>query len=91
MITEEKRLLLTILSEIREIKAEHKELKSLIPDELSLSEVSNLTGKAANTLRKYVIANFEPEEDYKETLCEVKVGISQKRETKLLENLKTVI
>ncbi|MFV0561909.1 hypothetical protein [Malaciobacter mytili] len=65
MITEEKELLLTILSEIREIKAEHKELKSLIPDELSLSEISNLTGKAANTLRKYVIANFEPEEDYK--------------------------
>ena len=65
MITEEKELLLTILSEIREIKAEHKELKSLIPDGLSLSEISNLTGKAANTLRKYVIANFEPEEDYK--------------------------
>jgi hypothetical protein len=65
MITEEKRLLLTILSEIREIKANNIELKSLIPDELSLSEISNLTGKTANTLRKYVIANFEPEEDYK--------------------------
>jgi hypothetical protein len=65
MITEEKQLLLTILSEVREIKADNKFLKSLIPAELSLSELSNITEKSPNTLRKYVIANFEPEEDYK--------------------------
>lgn len=65
MITEEKQLLLTILSEIREIKNDNAFLKEFIPEELSLSEVSNMTGKTANTLRKYLIANFEPEEDYK--------------------------
>ncbi len=65
MISEEKQLLLTILSEVREIKADNKFLKKLVPEELSLSELSNMTGKTANTLRKYIIANFEPEEDYK--------------------------
>jgi hypothetical protein len=57
-MTEEKQLLLKILSEITDLKA-------LIPNELSLSEISNMTGKTPNTLRKYVIANFEPDEDYK--------------------------
>lgn len=65
MMTDEKQILLTILNEIREIKNDNKFLKSLVPEELSLSELSNITKKSPNTLRKYVIANFEPEEDYK--------------------------
>ncbi len=55
---ENKKLLLRILKEINT-------LKILLPVELSLSELSNLTGKSPNTLRKYVISNFEPEEEYK--------------------------
>ena len=55
---EEKLLLLKILKEI-------DELKILIPHELSVSEIANLTGKPANTIRRYVIANFEPEVEYK--------------------------
>ncbi|QDF29009.1 hypothetical protein [Halarcobacter anaerophilus] len=64
MMDKDRELLLTILSEVREIKEDNKFLKSLVPEELSLSELSNMTGKTANTLRKYIIANFEPEEDY---------------------------
>jgi len=58
MLNENKELLLKILNEI-------DTLKILLPAELSLSEISNLTGKSTNTLRKYVIANFEPEAEYK--------------------------
>ncbi len=47
-----------------EILAKIKKLELLLPQELSLSEVSNLTGKSANTLRKYLISNFEPEAEY---------------------------
>ena len=54
----EKELLLKILNGI-------EKLNMLLPHELSLSEVSNLTGKPANTIRKYVIDNFEPEVEYK--------------------------
>jgi predicted metal-dependent hydrolase len=54
----EKELLLKILNGI-------EKLNMLLPHELSLSEVSNLTGKPANTIRKYVIDNFEPEAEYK--------------------------
>lgn len=61
----EKELLLTILSEIREIKNDNKFIKSLVPDELSLSEVARLVQKPNNTIRKYLIANFEPENDFK--------------------------
>ena len=53
-----KSLLLEILEKI-------KKLELLLPQELSISEISNLTGRSANTIRKYVIYNFEPEEEYK--------------------------
>lgn len=61
----EKELLLTILNEIREIKSDNKLLKSLVPDELSLSEISKDIGKPNNTIIKYLKANFEPDVDYK--------------------------
>lgn len=61
----ERDLLFTILNEIREIKEDNKIIKSLIPSELSLSEISNDIGKSSNTIRKYLIANFEPDVDYK--------------------------
>ncbi len=57
MLTEEKKLLLNILAEI-------KELKFLLPAEISLSDISHMVGKPNNTLRKYLISNFEPEVDY---------------------------
>lgn len=65
MITDEKKLLLTILSELRELKQSNAFLKTLIPDELSLSEIAKIVGKTPNTLRKYLISNFEPETDFK--------------------------
>ncbi|OCL90568.1 hypothetical protein [Aliarcobacter thereius] len=61
----EKELLLEILGEIREIKNDNKFIKSLIPDELSLSEISKEIGKPNNTIIKYLKANFEPDVDYK--------------------------
>ncbi len=57
MIAEEKSLLHTILAEL-------KDLKFLLPAEISLSDISHMVGKSNNTLRKYLIANFEPEVDY---------------------------
>ncbi|MEA2098638.1 MAG: hypothetical protein U9P72_00750 [Campylobacterota bacterium] len=54
----EKELLLKILNGI-------EKLNMLLPSEISLSELSNLTGKSPNTLRKYLITNFEPEVGYK--------------------------
>jgi len=58
MLNENKELLLKILKEL-------ELLKTLLPHELSLSEISNLTGVSNNTLRKYITSNFEPEVEYK--------------------------
>ena len=48
MLNENKELLLKILKEL-------ELLKTLLPHELSLSEISNLTGVSNNTLRKYIL------------------------------------
>ena len=56
----EKELLLEILSEIRDLKDKYLTLKSLVPKEISLSEVSRMVQKPNNTIRKYLLANFEP-------------------------------
>lgn len=60
----EKELLLEILSEIRDLKDKYLTLKSLVPKEVSLSEVSRIVQKPNNTIRKYLLANFEPEVDF---------------------------
>lgn len=60
----EKELLLNILDEFREFKQNYLTLKSIVPDELSLSEVSQICKKPNNTIRKYLLANFEPEVDF---------------------------
>ena len=60
----EKELLLEILSEIRDLKDKYLTLKSLVPKEISLSEVSRMVQKPNNTIRKYLLANFEPEVDF---------------------------
>lgn len=65
MYSEDKKILLEILNEVQELKDSLHFVKRLIPDELSLSELAKIVGKTPNTLRKYLIANFEPEEDYK--------------------------
>ena len=59
-----KELLLEILSEIRDLKDKYLTLKSLVPKEISLSEVSRIVQKPNNTIRKYLLANFEPEVDF---------------------------
>lgn len=60
----DRELLVEILSEIRDLKDKYLDLKSLTPDALSLSEVSRLVKKSNNTIRKYLVANFEPEVDF---------------------------
>ena len=60
----EKELLLEILSEIRDLKDKYLPLTSLVPKEISLSEVSRIVQKPNNTIRKYLLANFEPEVDF---------------------------
>ena len=44
----EKELLLEILSEIRDLKDKYLTLKSLVPKEISLSEVSRIVQKPNN-------------------------------------------
>ena len=60
----EKELLLEILTEIRDLKDKYLTLESLVPKEISLSEVSRIIQKPNNTIRKYLLANFEPEVDF---------------------------
>ena len=60
----EKELLLEILSEIRDLKDKYLTLKSLIPEEVSLSEISQIVKKPTNTIRQYLLAKFEPEVDF---------------------------
>lgn len=60
----DRELLVEILSEIRDLKDKYLVLKSITPDALSLSEVSRLVKKSNNTIRKYLVANFEPEVDF---------------------------
>ena len=60
----EKELLLEILSEIRDLKDKYLTLKSLVPKEISLSEVSRMVQKPNNTIRKDLLAKFEPEVDF---------------------------
>lgn len=60
----DREILIEILSEIRDLKEKYLVLKSLTPDVLSLSEVSHLVKKPNNTIRKYLVANFEPEVDF---------------------------
>jgi hypothetical protein len=50
-------LLLKILNEL-------ENLKFLIPSEVSLSDLANSCNKENNTVRKYIIANYEPEKDF---------------------------
>lgn len=67
----EKELLLTILDEIRKIKENNSFLISLIPSELSLSEIAKIINKSPNTLRKYLISNFEENVDYKKRMGKI--------------------
>ncbi|TLS96185.1 hypothetical protein [Aliarcobacter cibarius] len=60
----DREMLIEILSEIRDLKVKYLDLKSLVPDVLSLSEVSQIVKKPNNTIRKYLLANFEPEVDF---------------------------
>lgn len=57
MSTDNKPLLLKILSKL-------EKLESLIPDEFSLSDLSNMCRKSNNTVRAYLVANYEPEKDF---------------------------
>lgn len=50
-------LLLKILNEL-------ENLKFLIPSEISLSDLANSCNKGNNTVRKFIIANYEPEKDF---------------------------
>lgn len=67
----EKELLLTILDEIRKIRENNSFLISLIPSELSLSEIAKIINKSPNTLRKYLISNFEENVDYKKRMGKI--------------------
>jgi hypothetical protein len=72
----DRELLLTILSKldeqsdqkklILELKEKLDQFKILLPQEMSLREISNLlpNKESPNTIRKYLIANFEPEVDF---------------------------
>lgn len=54
-----------ILSEIKNLLLEQNSmLKIFAPSEVSLSHVCNTTGKSRQTIRDYVINNFEPEVDF---------------------------
>ena len=57
MPTDEKALLLNILAKLEKFEL-------LLPTELSVSELANMTGTKPNSLLKYIKDNFEPEEDY---------------------------
>lgn len=50
-------LLLKILTKL-------ENLEFLIPSEVSLSDLANSCKKENNTVRKYIIANYEPEKDF---------------------------
>jgi hypothetical protein len=50
-------LLLEILNKLQN-------LEFLIPSEVSLSDLANSCNKENNTVRKYIIANYEPEKDF---------------------------
>ncbi|MDD2290690.1 MAG: hypothetical protein PHV52_00290 [Aliarcobacter sp.] len=50
-------LLLEILNKLNN-------LELLIPSEVSLSDLANSCNKENNTVRKYIIANYEPEKDF---------------------------
>lgn len=50
-------LLLKILNKL-------ENLEFLIPSEVSLSDLANSCNKENNTVRKYIIANYEPEKDF---------------------------
>lgn len=39
-------------------------LEFLIPSEVSLSDLANSCNKENNTVRKFIIANYEPEKDF---------------------------
>ncbi|NUW29006.1 hypothetical protein [Aliarcobacter butzleri] len=70
-MSNEKEILLTILDEIRLIKEHNSFLVSLIPSELSLSEIAKSIKKSPNTLRKYLISNFEENVDYKKRMGKI--------------------
>ncbi|WP_418179785.1 hypothetical protein ACNSOO_04785 [Aliarcobacter lanthieri] len=69
----DKELLLTILDELRDLKENFSFVKTIIPDELSLSEIAKIVGKSTNTLRKYIISNFEPDIDFKKKMGKIYV------------------
>ena len=51
-----------ILSEIKNLLLEQNDmLKIFTPNEVSLSHICILTGKSRQTVRDYLINNFEPE------------------------------
>jgi len=58
-------ILYNILNKLRKIEQTQDTLLQLIPSELSISEISKMLNQNADTLRKYVLANFEPDVDFK--------------------------
>lgn len=60
-------LLLKILTKI-------EKLEFLIPSEFSLSDLANSCNKENNTVRKYILANYEPEKDFYKKGGKIYVG-----------------
>jgi len=58
-------ILYNILDKLRKIEQNQDTLLTLVPQELSISELANMLDKSAGTLRKYILANFEPDVDFK--------------------------
>lgn len=57
MSIDDRDILLKILRKI-------ENLEMLIPNEVSLSDLSNSCSKSNNTVRKYLLSNYEPEKDF---------------------------
>jgi len=54
-----------ILAEIKSMLLEQNRiLKIFVPNEISLSYICDSTGKSRQTIRNYLINNFEPEVDF---------------------------
>ena len=47
------------------LKVEIEKLSTIIPSWISLSDISFTLGKSRDTIRKYLINNFEPNKDFK--------------------------
>ncbi len=51
-------------------------IKMLIPQKTTVSYLSNITGKSRQSIRQFIINNFEPEVDY--WLSNGRIFVSQK-------------